>query len=58
METLPNLHRGRVSSYVRNNLSAGTYDFYLCGLRAMIYDLIHQLDAQFPGSRVYSEAYD
>ena len=58
METLPNLHRGHVSSYARNNLSAGTYDFYLCGLRAMIYDLIHQLDAQFPGSRVYSEAYD
>lgn len=49
---------GYVSTYVDTLLPPGDYDFYLCGLRNMIRDLTHLLDARYPHSHIYSEAYD
>ena len=56
-EELPNLYRGYVTQYIKNNLEPGFYDFYLCGSRAMIRDMTHLLDEYHPGVRIYNEAY-
>lgn len=49
---------GYVTAWVEANLPAGTYDFYLCGSRAMIHDMTHLLDRSFTDAVIYSEAYD
>lgn len=54
---LLDLQRGYVTDYIDRHLKPGLYDFYLCGSRAMIYDMTHLLDQHFPGTRIYSEAY-
>lgn len=55
---LLDLHRGYVTDYIDRNLKPGTYDFYLCGSRAMIHDMTHLLDQHYPGTRIYSEVFD
>lgn len=52
------LHRGYVTDYIDRNLKPGTYDFYLCGSMAMIRDMTHLLDQHYPGTRIYSEAFN
>jgi NAD(P)H-flavin reductase len=52
-----NSFKGRVSGYLANHLPPGPYDFYLCGRRDMIRDVILLVDAQFQGSLVYTEIF-
>jgi benzoate/toluate 1,2-dioxygenase reductase subunit len=54
---LPNMYHGYVTEYLKINLPPGHYDFYLCGSKAMIRDMMHFLDECHPGVRIYSEAY-
>lgn len=55
--TVPDAHIGRVTAVVRNHLPDGDHDFYLCGRREMIQDMILLIDEKFPASRVYSEIF-
>ena len=48
---------GRVSAYLESHLPAGDYDFYLCGRKEMIRDVIHLVDRQFPESLIYTEPF-
>jgi len=48
---------GRVTHYLRDRLSPGTFDFYLCGRRAMVRDVVSIVDERFPGSRVFFEIF-
>jgi NAD(P)H-flavin reductase len=48
---------GRVTDYVNHVLPPGEYDFYLCGRREMIYDVLTVIDDKFTTSRVYTERY-
>ena len=48
---------GRVTMYLRNQLTAGEYDFYLAGRREMIAEVIDIVDDRFSSSRVYSEIF-
>lgn len=49
--------RGRVTDYLRKNLAAGLYDFYLCGRREMIRDVTLLVDEKFPGSFLFTETF-
>jgi len=49
--------KGRVTKYLQEYFSSGTYDFYLCGKREMIKDVILIVDDLFPGSYIYTEIY-
>lgn len=51
------LFPGRVTRYLETKLAPGTYDFYLCGRRAMIRDAVAIIDRRFEGSRLFLEAY-
>jgi len=48
---------GRVTGYLADHLTSGTYDFYLCGNGEMIRDVILLVDQQFPKSLVYTETF-
>lgn len=48
---------GRVTMYLRNQLPAGDYDFYLAGRREMIAEALDIVDNRFASSRVYSEIF-
>jgi NAD(P)H-flavin reductase len=48
---------GRVTGWVREKLEPGSYDFYLCGGREMVRDVIAIVDDRFPDSRVYTEIF-
>jgi benzoate/toluate 1,2-dioxygenase reductase component len=48
---------GRVTEWARKQLPPGSYDFYLCGGRHMVRDMILLVDERFPGSRVYTEIF-
>jgi benzoate/toluate 1,2-dioxygenase reductase component len=48
---------GRVTTWIRDRLPAGTYDFYLCGGREMVRDVIAIVDERFRDSRVYTEIF-
>ena len=54
----PALYYGYVTEYVRATFPQQDYEFYLCGSRAMIRDMTHLLDEHFPGTVIYSEAYN
>lgn len=54
---LPGFYQGYVTDYVKATLPRGMYEFYLCGSRAMIHDMTHLLDEQYPDTVIYSEAY-
>jgi benzoate/toluate 1,2-dioxygenase reductase component len=49
---------GRVTLYLEKNLPVGSYDFYLCGLGAMIEAATHIIDRRFPGALVFTEPFD
>ena len=49
---------GRVTHYLERQLKPGTYDFYLCGRRAMIRDATAIIDQRFGDSRLFIETYD
>jgi len=49
--------RGRVTDYLRKNLAAGLYDFYLCGRREMIRDVTFLVDEKFAGSLIFTETF-
>jgi benzoate/toluate 1,2-dioxygenase reductase component len=51
------LFHGRVTDWIRDNLPAGAYDFYLCGRREMVRDVMTLVDERFPASRVYTEIF-
>jgi NAD(P)H-flavin reductase len=48
---------GRVTDYIERRLQPGVYDFYLCGRREMIRDVLWLVDDRFPGSLVYTETF-
>jgi benzoate/toluate 1,2-dioxygenase reductase subunit len=48
---------GRVTAWARDHLAAQSSDFYLCGGRRMVRDVILLVDERFPGSRVYTEIF-
>ena len=48
---------GRVTEYLDQHLTPGTYDFYLCGRSEMIRDVTLLIDERFPGSLVYTELF-
>ena len=49
--------RGRVSDYLRKNLTPWRYDFYLCGRGEMIRDVTFLVDEKFPGSLIFTEIF-
>ena len=49
--------RGRVTDYLQKNLAPGRYDFYLCGRREMIRDVILLVDEKFQGSFIFTETF-
>jgi NAD(P)H-flavin reductase len=48
---------GRVSDYIDRHLEPKAYDFYLCGRREMIRDVILLVDDNFPGSYIFTEIF-
>jgi ferredoxin-NADP reductase len=54
---LPDAFCGTISDCIRENLRRGRYDFYLCGEREMLCEVMHLVDEQYSGSRVYSEVF-
>jgi benzoate/toluate 1,2-dioxygenase reductase component len=48
---------GRVTAWIRDRLPPGTYDFYLCGGREMVRDVMAIVDERFRDSRVYTEIF-
>ncbi len=55
---MENAYPGRVTHYLAQQLKPGTYDFYLCGRRAMIREATALIDEQFSRSRLFIETYD
>jgi NAD(P)H-flavin reductase len=56
-QLLPECFRGRVTDYLKHELPAGAYDFYLCGRSEMIRDAMAIIDEGFKGSLVYTEIF-
>lgn len=52
-----NAFAGKVTDYLEQHLSPGTYDFYLCGRREMIRDVTLLIDERFPQSLIYTELF-
>jgi benzoate/toluate 1,2-dioxygenase reductase subunit len=48
---------GRVTDYMQNHLDRKVYDFYLCGQREMIRDMLFLIDEYFSNSLVYTETF-
>ena len=58
MDKVPEAYfQGRVNDYLRKHLSPGQYDFYLCGQREMIRDVILLVDEKFPESLIFTEIF-
>ena len=55
--SFPNVFCGKISECIRKNLRSGSYDFYLCGEREMIREVILLVDEMYPQSRVYTEVF-
>jgi benzoate/toluate 1,2-dioxygenase reductase subunit len=51
------LFAGRVTDYLASRLTAGGYDFYLCGRGEMIRDVTWLVDERFAGSFIYMERF-
>jgi len=49
--------QGRVTDYLDKNLTAGHYDFYLCGRREMIRNVTFLVDEKFAGSFIFTEVF-
>lgn len=54
---LPGAFSGRVTDFVQKHLDSGVYDFYLCGRREMIRDMMFLIDDRFPTSRIFTEMF-
>jgi len=54
---LPDSFCGKISECIRKNLQPGSYDFYLCGERETIRDVVPLIDQIYPESRVYTEVF-
>jgi benzoate/toluate 1,2-dioxygenase reductase subunit len=52
-----NAFAGKVTDYLKQRLTPGTYDFYLSGRSEMIRDATLLIDERFPGSLVYTELF-
>ena len=52
-----NAFHGRVTEYLSAHIPERPCDFYLCGRQDMIRDMIHIIDRDCPGSRIYTEAF-
>jgi ferredoxin-NADP reductase len=50
-------YHGRVSDFLRTEFANGVYDFYLCGGREMVRDVLSTVDERFPGSRAFFEIF-
>ncbi len=48
---------GRVSDFLKKELPPGTFDFYLCGRREMVRDVVSIVDDSFSESRVFFEIF-
>ncbi len=48
---------GRVTDFLEDRLPAGAFDFYLCGRREMVRDVMRLVDDRFAGSRVFFEIF-
>ncbi len=54
----PGCFPGRVTEWARAELPSGVaFDFYLCGGRRMVRDMIVLIDERLPGSRVFTEIF-
>ena len=53
----PWIYEGRVTDFLEKELVPGVYDFYLCGRRAMVRDVMSIADDRFSGSRVFFEIF-
>jgi benzoate/toluate 1,2-dioxygenase reductase component len=51
------LFPGETAGLIAQHLKSGRYDFYLCGWQQMIREVVHLIDAHFPGSNVYTEVF-
>ena len=56
-QSTDNFFQGRVTDFLYQNLAPGLYDFYLCGRREMIRDVINCVDEKFPESLVFTEIF-
>jgi ferredoxin-NADP reductase len=50
-------HWGRVSDFLKKELPPGIFDFYLCGRREMVRDVVSIVDDFFLGSKVFFEIF-
>ena len=57
VESRSDVYAGRVAGYVADELSAGDYDFYLCGRTEMVRDVTNIVDERFPASRIFIELF-
>jgi benzoate/toluate 1,2-dioxygenase reductase subunit len=57
-EPWPRAFAGRVDQCLATHYPLEEYDFYLCGRNEMIRDATRLIDMRFPGSRVFTEAFD
>ncbi len=48
---------GTVSTYLKNKLPLGHYDFFVCGGDDMIREVTHIVDRSFSGARVFKESF-
>jgi ferredoxin-NADP reductase len=50
-------YHGRVSDFLLGEFASGVYDFYLCGGREMVGNVLSTVDQRFPASRVFFEIF-
>jgi ferredoxin-NADP reductase len=53
----PGTFHGNAAGYIKKNLPAARYDFYLCGERDMTREVTLVADEYFPGSYVFREVF-
>ncbi len=53
----PGTFCGDAAGFIKRNLPAASYDFYLCGDRKMTREVTLLADEQFPGSYVFKEVF-
>jgi benzoate/toluate 1,2-dioxygenase reductase component len=53
----PWMFPGRVTDFLRDRMPPGIFDFYVCGKREMVRDVVSIADERFPDSRVFFEIF-
>ncbi len=51
------IFHGNAAGFIKKNLPAASYDFYLCGERDMTHAVTLLVDEHFPGSYVFKEVF-